>query len=281
MFTRQGHSPTVKFPRIIGIEFVGRIASYPAGEEAKIPEGTLVATCMNGLGREIPGSYAEYACQSLQFVVPFPDLGLDLATVAALPEMLQTTYGSLTEALNLQNGESLLIRGSTSSIGLAAIQLGKYLGASRIGATSRSASREGLLKESGADVVYVDDGNLSTQIGPQDQYDKILELIGTKTLKDSILCLKPKGTVCMTGIQGGEWTFNDFSPITDLPDRRRLTSYGGDEHDFLTTPYGDLVPAVKDGRIKIPVRAFKLEQIQEVHTILESGGGGQKMVVVL
>ncbi|KAJ6789170.1 hypothetical protein PWT90_03294 [Aphanocladium album] len=276
-----GHSPTVKFPRIVGIELVGRIAGYPAGEAASIPLGTLVATCMGGLGREIPGSYAEYACQSLQFVVPFPDVGLDLATVAAIPEMLQTTYGSLTEALSLEAGESLLIRGSTSSIGLAAIQLGKYLGASRIGATSRSANREALLKSSGADAVYIDDGNVANQIAAEDQYDKVLELIGTKTLKDSILCLKPKGTVCMTGIQGGEWTFHDFSPITDLPQRRRLTSYGGDEHDFVSMPWEKLISAVKDGKITIPVRQFKLDQIQEIHTILESGGGGHKMVVVL
>ncbi|KAJ3479027.1 hypothetical protein NLG97_g8426 [Lecanicillium saksenae] len=281
MFTRQGHSPTVKFPRIVGIELVGRVAGYPTGDAENIPLGTLVATCMGGLGRELPGSYAEYACQSLKFVVPFPDVGLDLATMAAIPEMLQTTYGSLTEALNLQPGESLLIRGSTSSIGLAAIQLGKYLGASRIGATSRSADREALLKSTGADIVYIDDGNLASQIAAGEQFDKILELIGTKTLKDSILCLKPKGTVCMTGIQGGEWAFNDFSPITDLPQRRRLTSYGGDEFDFISMPWEELIAAVKDGKINIPIRQFKLDQIQEIHEILESGGGGNKMVVVL
>lgn len=281
MFTRQGHSPTVKFPRIVGIEFVGRVAGYPEGEEPSLPIGTFVGTCMNGLGRGMPGSYAEYACQSREYVIPFPDVGLDIATVAALPEMLQTTYGSLTQALDLQAGESLLIRGATGSIGLAAIQLGKFLGASRIGATSRSAGREELLRNGGADEVYIDDGDVAKLIPREKQFDKVLELIGTKTLKDSILCLKPKGTVCMTGIQGGEWTFNDFSPITDLPGRRRLTSYGGDEHDFLITPWDQLIPAVKEGKVRIPVRQFKLDDVQEIHTILESGGGGQKMVVVI
>ncbi|OAA76703.1 Alcohol dehydrogenase superfamily, zinc-type [Akanthomyces lecanii RCEF 1005] len=280
MFTRQGHSPSVKFPRIIGIEVIGKIAAYAAGDDATIPIGTLVATCMGGLGREIPGSYAEYTCQSQKFVIPFPDVGLDLATVAALPEMLQTTYGSLTEALDLQAGESLLIRGATSSIGLAAIQLAKYLGASRVGATSRSTGREALLKSNGADVVYIDDGSVAKHVTTEAQFDKCLELIGTKTLKDSILCVKPRGTVCMTGIQGGEWTFN-LSPITDLPQRRRLTSYGGDEHDFISTPWAKLVAAVKEGKIDIPVRRFKLDDIQEIHTILESGGGGHKMVVVV
>ncbi|EGX96192.1 zinc-binding oxidoreductase, putative [Cordyceps militaris CM01] len=281
MFTRQGHSPGVQFPRILGIELVGRVAGYATGEVAPIPIGTLVATCMGGLGREIPGSYAEYACQSCQFVLPFPDISLDLATVAALPEMLQTTYGSLTEALSLQPGESLLIRGATSSIGLAGIQLAKYLGASRIGATSRSAGREALLRSSGADIVYVDDGSVAKKIPTEEQFDKVLELIGTRTLKDSILCLKPKGTVCMTGIQGGEWAFSDFSPITDLPQRRRLTSYGGDQHDFMSMSWQELISAVKDGKINIPIRQFNLDQIQDIHTILESGGGGHKMVVVI
>lgn len=275
MFTRQGHSPGLEFPRIIGIELLGTVAS-----ECHLPIGTLVASCMGGLGRQIPGSYAEYACVSKSFIHAFPETKLPIATLAALPEMLQTTYGSLAQGLELQKGESILIRGATSSIGIAAIQLSRYLGASRVAGTSRSESRFGLLREYGADEVYVDDGKVADAVGEK-KFDKVLELVGTSSLKDSLRCVKPKGMVCMTGIQGGEWELKGFSPLIDLSERRRLTAYAGDAHDFMATPWEDLVKAVEDGKLKVPSRAFTLDQIQEVHEILERGGGGQKMVVMV
>lgn len=242
MFTRQGHSPGISFPRILGIELIGTVAS----EGSQLPRRTLIAICMGGLGRQIPGSYAEYACVSKLFIHGLGETTLPLATLAALPEMMQTTYGALTQGLDLQKGESLLIRGATSSIGLAAIQLARYLGASRIGATTRSESRSEMLREHGADIVFVDDGQVAKAIGGNhdDAFDKVLELVGTTTLKDSLLCVKPKGTVCMTGIQGGEWELDVFEPLVDLRRRRRLTAYAGDAHDFMATPWHEIIRAV-------------------------------------
>ena len=281
MFTRQGESPDVSFPRIIGIEFIGTVAGYPSGAPSPgdPPIGTRVATCMGGLGRQIPGSYAEYACPWTKYVRALPETNLPVSTLAALPEMMQTVYGSLVHGLDLRKGESVLVRGATSSIGLAALQVSRYLGASRLGATSRSTAREAMLKQHGADEVFVDDGKVSARVASQ--YDKVLELVGTTTLKDSIKCLRPGGMVCMTGIQGGEWMMKDFSPITDLPDRRRLTGYGGGADDFATLPLEELVKAVEQDRIKVPVKTFSLDEIQRVHELMEAGGGGAKMVVEL
>ena len=275
MFTRQGHSPGLQFPRIIGIELLGTVAS-----KCHLPIGTLVASCMGGLGRQIPGSYAEYACVLKSFIYAFPQTTLPIATLAALPEMFQTTYGSLTQGLELQKGESILIRGATSSIGIAAIQLSKYLGASRVAGTTRSESRFALLRQHGADEMYVDDGNVANAVG-EEKFDKVLELVGTTSIKDSLRCVKPKGMVCMTGIQGGSWELGSFSPLTDLSERRRLTAYGGDANDFMATPWEELIKAVEDEKLKIPLRTFTLDQIQNVHEILEQGGGGEKMVVIV
>ena len=63
MFTRKGLSPpsTVKFPRILGIEAVGRVAAAP-GNETEFPVGAVVATAMGGMGRTFDGGYAEYTC---------------------------------------------------------------------------------------------------------------------------------------------------------------------------------------------------------------------------
>ncbi len=59
LFTRQGHSPNVKFPRILGIEAVGVVEEAPVGE---FQPGQTVATAMGGMGRQFDGGYAEYTC---------------------------------------------------------------------------------------------------------------------------------------------------------------------------------------------------------------------------
>ena len=59
LFTRQGHSPGVPFPRVLGIEAVGLVESAPGNEFEK---GTAVATAMGGMGRQYDGGYAEYTC---------------------------------------------------------------------------------------------------------------------------------------------------------------------------------------------------------------------------
>ncbi len=121
MFTRQGLSPGVPFPRILGIEAVGTVAAAPGGEFA---EGATVATAMGGMGRQFDGSYAEYTCvpagqvQAVRTQLPWEVLG-------AVPEMLQTAWGSLFTALRLATGESLLVRGGTTSVGLAAAAIAK------------------------------------------------------------------------------------------------------------------------------------------------------------
>ncbi|KAI1384349.1 putative zinc-binding oxidoreductase [Hypoxylon trugodes] len=285
LFTRQGHSPGIEFPRIIGIECIGTIAAYPttATSTPKHAVGTRIATCMGGLGRQIPGSYAEYTCVSETNVRPIPTTSLSIATLAALPEMFQTTWGSLVSGLDLKSGESFLVRGATSSIGLCALQLARKIGASRIGGTTRNPEREKLLRDSGADEVFIDKGEIANDVAQTSKggFDKILELTGTTTLRDSLKCAAPKGTVCMTGIQGGSWELEKFIPMGDLPNRVRLCAYGGGPNDLMALPWEELIRDIEDGKIKIPVREFKLDDIRKVHEILESGGGGAKMVVVV
>lgn len=271
-------------PQILGLECYGIVTGYHEAETAQsLPIGTKIFTCMGGLGRTMPGSYAEYTCPAIENIREVPLTSLSAAQLSALPEMLQVTWGALKEGLDVQPGDTILIRGATSSIGLCAIQLAHKLGASHVAATTRNSDRTALLKDAGADEVLIDNGAISNSLSGRDRFQKVMELVGTSTLRDSLLCATPKGTVCCVGNQsGGPWTMEGFSPFfLGIPNRVRLCAYGGGADDLHAVPLGELLKNVEDGKVKVPVKSYRLEEIQEVHGEMEMGGGGAKMVVVM
>src|SRR3954470_11296960 len=146
LHTRQGLASGVTFPRVLGIEAAGVVAQCPGGEFAV---GQQVVTMMGGMGRTFDGGYAEYTCVPARQVIPFSS-GLDWSTLGAVPEMLQTAYGSLTIGLDVQPGQSMLIRGGTSSVGMAAAVLAKQQGLTVL-ATTRRPERTAVLQRIGVD----------------------------------------------------------------------------------------------------------------------------------
>ncbi len=279
LFTRQGHSPDVQFPRIQGIECVGNIEEDPSGAYNK---GQKVAAIMGGMGRDFDGGYAEYTLVPLQIVFPF-ESNLPWSTLGAIPEMFQTVSGSLTQALEVKSGETLLIRGGTSSIGMLSCQLAKHLGLTVI-STTRNAAKKDFLKENGAAHVLIDNGTISKELKElyPDGVNKVLELIGIKTLKDSLKCIKRRGIVCMTGILGGEWTLKEFTPMGDIPSLGRLTVYMGDAANLKKDLLQDFIDAVADGVITLNIdKVFRLDQIVEAHTYMEDNLAKGKLVVEL
>ena len=283
MFTRQGHSPGVKFPRVLGIEAVGIVEEVPGKEFAK---GEVVATVMGGVGRDFDGGYAEYTCvpaahlQAAKAQLPWETLG-------AIPEMLQTAWGSLFRSLRLKSGERLLARGGTTSVGLAASAIAKRHGAF-VASTTRNRDREQLLRGSGADQVFVDDGKIAEQIADSGKggegngkFDKVLELIGVTTLEDSLRCAKEGGIVCMTGIVGNKWSFDNFSPMATIPTSVCLTSYAGGVADFMKTPLQELCDQIAAGELKVQIgKVFRLDEIVEAHRLMEENKAGGKIVVL-
>lgn len=278
-FTRIGDSPTVKLPRVLGIECVGTVVAAPGGQ---FEVGQRVAAMMGGMGRKFDGSYAEYTCVPATNVFPLAtSLGWDV--LGALPEMLQTCHGSLYTGLGVEAGETLLIRGGTSSIGLATLAMAKLAGL-KVVSTSRTEAKVDVLIQARADKVVIDDGRLAERIRADypKGVDRVLELIGTTTLLDSLQCVRSGGVVCMTGILGGEWELASFRPMGQIPTGVRLSSYSGGAADISPDQLQRYVSMVETGELTIhrgPTWGF--DQLPLAHQAMDDNSANGKMVVVV
>ena len=145
--SRRGLSdPDFTYPRVLGIEGVGIVDEVAPG--SAFQPGQQVAFMMGGLGREYDGSYARYTLIPERIAIPFMS-DLDWATIGAIPEMTQTAYGSLVHAMRARSGDTILVRGGTSTVGLMAVRLGVRMGMTVIATTRRESARP-VLNEAGA-----------------------------------------------------------------------------------------------------------------------------------
>lgn len=211
------NAPYINKPIIPGIECVGEIAD---ASDTTFSVGQKVVALMGGMGRSFHGSYAEYALLPAHHVFSVNST-LSWEHLAAVPETYFTAWGSLFECLHLEKNDKILIRGGTCALGYAAIQIAKALGCEVI-ATTHKKSKLSLLQECGVDIALEDDGTL---IGKVRGITKSLELVGAKTLCDTLLCMEKNGIVCNTGVLGGAYTLNGFDPIKDIPNGVYLTGF--------------------------------------------------------
>lgn len=202
-------------PIIPGIECAGEVADP---SDSSFHEGQKVVALMGGMGRSFNGSYAQYALLPATHVFPV-ETELSWAEVAAVPETYFTAWGSLFECLGLSKNDTLLVRGGTCALGYAAIRLAKALGC-RVIATTHREGKLPLLKE--ADQAVLDTGTLA---GSFSGVTKALELVGPKTLRDTLRCVEKGGVVCNTGILGGVYALNGFDPIKEIPNGVYLTGF--------------------------------------------------------
>ena len=279
LFTRLGFSgEAVTFPRVLGIEATGTVAAAPGGE---FEVGQQVVTMMGGMGRTFDGGYAEFTCVPASQVIPFTS-DLPWSVLGAIPEMLQTAYGSLTVGVDAHPGQTLLIRGGTSSVGMAAAVLAKRLGMTVLATTRNPAKTEALLRL-GVDHVLIDAGTIADQVRRivPEGVDGAIELVGTPTLPDTLRATRVHGTVCFTGMLSDQWTVTDFYPIDYLPSGVRLTAYSGEANDLTADVLQGFLDDVAAGRATVPIdRVYRLDQIQDAHTRMEAGEATGKLVVL-
>jgi NADPH:quinone reductase-like Zn-dependent oxidoreductase len=277
LFTRRGDSPGVTFPRVLGIECVGEVLEAPGTD---LRPGQQVVAMMGGMGRTRDGSYAERVRVLRSSVLPIATT-LPWEVVGAVPEMLQTANGSLEVGLQLRAGQTVLVRGGTSSVGLTASLLARERGATVL-ATTRSQSKAGVLRDLGIEHVLLDDGRVAEQVRERvpGGVDAVLELVGIPTLPDSLRAARVGGVVCMTGILGGSWIWPDFQPMVDLPTGVRLTAYSGEAANLSQEVLQRYLDAVAAGRLSLRVhRVFALPEVAEAHRLMEADGAVGKLVV--
>ena len=275
---RLGLAQGVTFPRVPGIEAVGVVEQCPGGE---FTPGQQVAALMGGMGRAFDGGYAEYTCVPVSQVVPFRS-GLDWPVLGAVPEMLQTAYGSLGVGLDAQPGQSLLVRGGTSSVGMATAVLAKQRGMTVL-ATTRNPAKSAALTAAGADYMLIDDGQVAGQVRQffADGADAALELIGTPTLPDTLRSVRVHGVVCFTGMLSNQWTVRDFYPIDYLPRGVRLTAYGGEAADLPPDLLQGFLDSVAARTAVVPIgRIYRFDQIVQAHADMEANRVSGKLVVL-
>jgi len=267
---------------ISGIEAVGTVATDPSGVLAV---GTKVLAIMGGLGRTRNGSYAQYTAAPAANVAPV-ETSLDWADLAAIPESYATAWLALHGNLELKDGQSLLVRGATSALGQAAVNIASDLGA-RVIATTRREDRTGLLRSLGAEGVVIESGAIAGEVRKlvAGGADRVLDLVGNSVLRDSLQAVQVKGRVCQAGFLGGLGPVEDFLPAFDMPSGVQFSFFGSFEvgsqdYPISAIPFQEIVAKAEAGVYQAkPARVFAFEEIADAHRVMEAGEAAGKLVV--
>ena len=278
LYTRQGHSgDAVTLPRVLGIECVGVVVD---GGGTGLEPGQKVAAAMGNMGRLYDGGFAEKTLIPRSNVYPITtDLPWEI--VGALPETYLTAWGALKEAINLQPGQSLLVRGGTSSVGLAATSIAKEMGCT-VFATTRKQEKVAVLKRAGVDHVLLDNGSVEAQIKAilPDGVDGVIELVGIEhTIMDCLRSTAPKGTVCMVGFLADSW---DYKFFPWMPSTVKLTIYSSETlHTATATPaLQTIMDKTAEGKYLPNIhQVFPFEQLPQAQTMMEQNKAAGKLVV--
>lgn len=158
-----------------------------------------------------------------------------------------------------------------------------------VASTSRSPPGRDLILSTGADAFILDTGDISTTLQQAENFNKVLELVGVTTLIDSLAYCsggggaeRPLGVVCMTGIAGGRWEMDGFYPMIHVPQGVAFTTYSGGAGEMRLTPFKEIIRDVEEGRLKVVVgRTFRPDEVVEAHRVMEHGGAGGKMVLLM
>ena len=281
-YYRSGNYGTFVPGRALGLEAVGEVVKDPSG---RFTVGQGIATAMGGMMFSRHGGYAERIAVKASNVIAI-DADLSGEKLAALPIAYLTVWGALDKNLEIDAGQLLLVRGATSSVGLAAVAYAKARGLTVIG-TTRSEARTNLVRGAGADHVVIDDGAIHTKVRElvPDGVNAALEVVGASTLKNTLKAVGPWGQVAVVGLLGGPPIIDSFNLMGDLPNTVRLSFFssgllGSAMLPLDSSPLNWVAEQVARGAIVDTVgHTFTVDQIQEAHRLLDSGAAAGKIVI--
>ncbi len=284
---RKGEWPEIA--EISGIECVGVVKSDP---DRRLAVGQKVVALMGGMGRTIDGSYAEFVNPPASNVVPVAT-DLSWEKLAAIPESYATAWACLFGNLDLPRVHSLVIRGATSALGKAALNIAAHAGV-RVIATTRNRDRIAGLEELGAESVLIEAPELSRPSLSQQLRDRhvegvdaVLDLVGNSVVLDSLQMVRPGGRVCEAGWLGGLAPIAAFNPMLQMPSRVHFSLFGSFVFGTAGFPLSDIplqaiVERAAAGHYRAePAKVFRFEEIQEAHRLMDAGRANGKIVARL
>jgi len=267
------YPPPPGAPQTLGLEVAGEVIAA----SGRWREGDRVCALLGG------GGYAQYACVDARHALPMP-AGLDFVAAAALPETVFTVYANVFEHGALKAGETLLVHGATSGIGVTAIQLGKAAGA-RVIATARGAGKAAKARELGADIAIDttqdDFGAVAKAAGG---VDVSLDMVGGPYFAATLDALRTGGRIVYIAALGGGTL---EVPVRQIMMKRALITgstlrpRNADEKARLAAEVEHVVwPWIAAGKVRAIVdRTFPLAEAAAAHACLEGGEHVGKIVL--
>ena len=278
---RGAYPPPPGAPETLGLEVAGEVAAVgplDGGGAGRWRVGDRVAALLGG------GGYAEYAMVDARHALPAPD-GLSWAEAAGLPETVFTVFANVWEGGRLQPGETLLVHGATSGVGVTAIQMAKAYGA-RVIATGRSAEKADAARRLGADLALdASAGDWAAAVREAGGADVVLDMVAGPYFAKNVEAANTGGRIVQIAFQGAATVELNIPQLM----QKRLTVTGStlrprsaDEKARLAAEVERVAwPWTTDGRLRPPIdRTFPLEQAAAAHAHLEAGSHVGKVVLL-
>ncbi len=272
------YPPPPGSPDTMGLEVAGEVAVVGEGV-TRWHEGDAVTALVGG------GGYAEYAVAYAGHALPTPK-GLSMVEAAGLPETVFTVYANVFEHGALKAGETLLLHGATSGIGVAAIQMAKAAGA-RVIATGRGAAKAAEAKQLGADIAIDTTTEDFEQVAKDaGGVDVVLDMVAGPYFPKNLEALKIGGRIVHIASLGGGTV---ELPIGKMMMKRAvitgstLRPRSPEEKARLAAEIERVVwPWIETGKVKAIInRTFPLAEAGKAHAFLEAGDLVGKVVLTV
>lgn len=274
---RQGkYPPPQGVSDILGLEVAGKIVKI-GKDVTTFKEGDKVCALLEG------GGYAEFAVANAACVLPILD-NMNYIEAASLPEALFTVYSNLFFYAKMQKGESLLMHGGTSGIGVTAVQMAKEFGI-KCFATAGFKEKCEFLNSLGVDLaINYKEQDFAQVIKEAGGVDVVLDMVGGDYFQRNLSVLKQSGRLISIAMQNGAKTDIDFAPLL----LKNLTIIGttlrNKPVDFKASIAKDLItlalPKIASGRIKPVIDSvFSIDEAQKAHDLMQSGRHIGKIVL--